>query len=113
MQMEIIHRPKTQDLRSRVSHTIHERPARLAEIVGHHISRGDGLRLRERCQVFFTADVRDVCGEDAEVCGEHGGGDLAAVGAVADEGAEEAGALGGEGELDGAAVAGCCCGVFF
>lgn len=49
-------------------------------------------------------------GEDGEVRGEHGGGDFAAVGAVADESAEETGGLGWEGELHGAAVAGCCCG---
>lgn len=48
-------------------------------------------------------------GQDGEVRGEHGGCYFAAVGAVADEGAEETGALRGEGKLDGAAVAGCCC----
>lgn len=51
--------------------------------------------------------------EDAEVRGEHGGGDLAAVGAVADEGADEGGPLSGEGKLHGTAETGCCCGAFF
>jgi hypothetical protein len=51
--------------------------------------------------------------EDAEVRGEHGRGDLAAVSTVADEGADEAGLLGREGKLHGTAETGCCCGVFF
>lgn len=49
--------------------------------------------------------------EDGEVGGKHGCRDLAAVGAVADEGADETRSLGREGELDGAAEAGCRCGV--
>ena len=57
--------------------------------------------------------MRQVRVEDGEVGGEHGRGDLATVGAVADEGANEAGGLGREGELHGATEAGCCRGVVF
>lgn len=46
--------------------------------------------------------------EDGEVGGVDGGGELVAVGAVADEGADVAFAVVGEGELHGTAEAGRC-----
>lgn len=49
--------------------------------------------------------------EDREVGSEHGRRDLATVGAVADEGVCESGGFGREGELHGAAEAGCRRGV--
>ncbi|KFX93162.1 hypothetical protein O988_06958 [Pseudogymnoascus sp. VKM F-3808] len=84
--MVIIHRANAKDTHPRelLANTIHQRPASATEIV----------RV-----------------EDGEVGGEHGRRDLATVAAVAEEAADEAGLLGREGELHGAAEAGRCRGV--
>ena len=109
MQPEIIHRTNTQYTppRELLPDTIHERAAGGAEIVGHQLAGGDRARLGVSGQFVAAAEVCEMGVGDGEVGGEHGGRDLAAVGAVADKGAEEAGALLGECELYGAAEAGC------
>ena len=96
--MEVVHRADTQDTPSRkcFTDTIHERAAGGAEVVGHHLARGDGTRLAVGCQIIAATDVDKMRVSDAKVRGEHRRRDLAAVGTVADKSAEEAGALGGE-----------------
>ena len=88
MQIQIINRPNAQYTRSRKPRpdTIHECTARGAEIIGHIATRSDGLRLAPGFEVVLAAEVFEVGVGDDEVGGEHGGGDFAAVGAVADEG---------------------------
>ena len=113
MEMEIVDGAEPQDTRAGDADAIHERAAGGAEIVGHHPARGGGVRLAVSGQVLAAADVREVRVEDGEVGGKHRCADLVAVTAVAQKGAEEARALGGECELYGAAIAGCCCRVFF
>ncbi len=96
VQLEIVHGTKAQDTHSRGPNTIHERAAGGAEIVGHQLARGDGARLAESRQVVAAADVGEMYVEDGEIRGEHRRRDLAAVGAVANKGVEQAGPLGGE-----------------
>ena len=88
MQIKIIHRPNAQYTRSRKSgpDTIHEGTARGAKVIRHIAARSDGLRLAPGFEVVAAAEVFEVGVGDDEVGGEHGGGDFAAVGAVADEG---------------------------
>lgn len=111
VQTKIVYRANTQDTpsRKRLTNTIHERTTGRAEKVSHQLTRGDRVRLAISCHIVAAADVGEMGVGDGEVRGEYGCGDLAAVGAVADEGAEEAEAPGGECGLHGAAVAGCCC----
>ncbi|KFY32847.1 hypothetical protein V495_08678 [Pseudogymnoascus sp. VKM F-4514 (FW-929)] len=106
--MVIIHRANAKDAHPRelLANTIHQRPTRAAEIVSHLLPRLDSFRLSKRLPVVLATQVRQVRVEDCEVGGEHGRGDLATVAAVAEEAADEAGLLGWEGELHGAAEAG-------
>ena len=53
----------------------------------HGVAAFDGLALRELGELVAATDVLGLGGQDSEVAGEHAGGDLPAVGAVADEGA--------------------------
>lgn len=94
--MEIVHGANAQNAHTGEARTdaVHERAARGTEMVGHGVAGGDGARLAEGFQIVAAADVLEVSGGDGEVGGEHGGGDFAAVGAVADEGVEEGWALG-------------------
>ena len=110
VQMEIVHRADPQDTppRKGLAHTVHERAAGATEIVGHQLARGDGAALRVRGQSVAAAQVGEVGVGDGEVGREHGRRDLAAVRAVAHEGAEQARPLRREGQLHGAAEAGCC-----
>lgn len=62
-------------------------------MVLHRVARGDSLALGELGELVLAADVLDGGLVDDEVRGEHGCGDLAAVGAVADEGIHEVLAL--------------------
>lgn len=64
-------------------------------MVGYGVSRRDGAALAEGFEVGAAAQVLEVAVGDGEVGGEHGGSDFVAVGTVADEGVDEAGALGG------------------
>ncbi|KFX89183.1 hypothetical protein V490_07187 [Pseudogymnoascus sp. VKM F-3557] len=108
--MVIIHRANAKDAHPRelLANTIHQRPTRAAEIVSHLLPRLDSFRLSKSLQVVLAAQVRQVRVEDGEVGGEHGRCDLATVAAVAEKAADEAGLLGREGELHGAAEAGRC-----
>ena len=60
----------------------------------HSIAALDGLALRELGELVAATDVFGLGGYDGEVAGEHAGGDLPAVGAVADESAYQAGCFG-------------------
>jgi len=115
LQIEIVNRSNPHDAVSRIprANTIHECPTSFAEIIRHGVGCGDGLVLREGCQVLLSAGMLQVLVVDDEVRGEHASGDLPAVGAVADEGVDETGLIGWELELHGAAEAGGCCFVFF
>ena len=94
--MEIVHGANAQDALPRRARTdtVHERAARGAKVIRHGIARGDGPRLTEGFQIVAAAQVPEVGVRDGEVGREHGGGDFAAVGAVADEAVDEARALG-------------------
>lgn len=94
--MEIVNGADAQDAPPRVAgaDAVHERAARGTEVVGHGVARGDGTRLAEGLQVVLAAEVLEVRVGDGEVGCEHGRGDFAAVGAVADEAVDQAGALG-------------------
>ena len=96
VQMEIVHGADAQDALSRPARAdaVHERAARGAEVIGHGVARGDGTGLAKGLQVFAAAQVPEVSVRDGEVGREHGRGDFAAVGAVADEAVDQAGALG-------------------
>ncbi len=92
-QVEIVHGADAQDACSREprADAVHERPARGAEVVGHGSVQADAVVLAPGLEVVLAAQVLQVGVGDDEVGGEHGGGDFAAVGAVADEGVDEAG----------------------
>ena len=60
-------------------------------MVLHGVATLDGLALRELCELVAATHVFGLGGEDGEVAGEHAGGDLSAVGAVADESADQTG----------------------
>lgn len=53
----------------------------------HGVAAFDGLALRKLGELVAAADVFGLGDQDGEVAGEHAGGDLPAVGTVADEGA--------------------------
>lgn len=57
-------------------------------MICHFATRSDGLRLAPRLEIVAAAEVFEVGVGDDEVGGEHGGGDFAAVGAVAEEGVD-------------------------
>lgn len=67
---------------------VHQRAAHGAEVVLHRVAARDGLGLRELGELVAAAHVRGFGRFDDEVGGEHRGGDLAAVAAVADEGVD-------------------------
>lgn len=73
---------------------VHEGAADLAEVVGHGAAGLDGLLLAVGVEVLLAPQVLQVRVGDGEVGGEHGGRDLVAVAAVADEGVEQAWAFG-------------------
>ena len=62
-------------------------------MVRHRVARGNGLAIAPGLEVVTAAEVLEVGVVDGEVGGMHGGGYFVAVGAVADEGVDEAGAL--------------------
>lgn len=102
VQRKIIHAPNPQDThpRKRRANAIHQAPTRLAEEVRHRVVLAfffdkDGLVLAPRFWVGLAAEVREVRVEDGEVGGEHGGCEFVAVGAIAEEAANEAGTMGG------------------
>lgn len=96
VQMEIVHGADAQDTLPQESRAdaVHERAARGTEVVGHGVARADGARLAEGLQVVAPAQVPQVRVGDGEVGCEHGGGDFVAVRAVAEEGFDQARALG-------------------
>ena len=63
-------------------------------MVLHSIAALDGFALRELGELVAATNVLGLRGQDSEVAGEHAGGDLPAVGAVADEGAYQSGCFG-------------------
>ncbi|KAF7966236.1 hypothetical protein HWV62_39459 [Athelia sp. TMB] len=95
VQIEIVDGADAQDTLSRHAraHTVHERAASLAEVVGHGVARLDGARLAPGREVIAAAQVLQVRIVDGEVGCEHGRRDFAAVRAVADEGVDQAGAF--------------------
>lgn len=96
MQTEVINGSDPGDAAARVAgaDAVHERAALAAEVVRHLVAGGDGLARGVLLQLVLAAGVLHLAVLDDEVGGEHGGGDLATVGAVADEGVDEAGLLG-------------------
>lgn len=92
MQRKVVNSANAQDAHSRkaLANTVHERTAVLAEVVGHRLARSDRLGLAKRLETVLPARVLKVGVLDGEVAGEHGRGDLAAVGAVADKGVDDA-----------------------
>lgn len=101
VQGEIVHGADAQDAHAGESgaDAIHERAARGTEVVGHGMVRvdgvrGNGARLAKGRQVLAAAQVLQVGVGDDEVGRECGRGDFVAVGAVADEGAGVAAAVG-------------------
>ena len=94
--MKIVHGANAQNAligESRAD-AVQKRTARGTEIVGHVVARGDTARLAEGFQIVAAADVLEVRVRDGKVGCEHGRGDFAAVGAIADEGVDQAWALG-------------------
>lgn len=87
MQMEIIHRTNPHDRLARKPprDAIHQNPADAAEMVGHGVPALDLLDHGEFGDLVLPTDVGQGLVFDDEVGGEHGGGDFAVVGAVADE----------------------------
>jgi hypothetical protein len=99
LQVEVVHRANPQDALPGEARAdaVHERAARRAEVIGHGVADcADGLLLAEDSHVLAPAEVLQVRVLDGEIRGEHGRGDLVAVGAVADERFDEAGAVCGE-----------------
>jgi sugar phosphate isomerase/epimerase len=101
VQREIVHAAYAQDTHARESRAdaIHERAARGTEVVGHGVvlARGfyeNSARLTEGLQVVAAAQVLQVRVVNGEVGCVHGRGEFVAVGAVADEGADETRAMG-------------------
>ena len=94
--MEIVNGADAQDALPRTARAdaVHKGAARGAEVIGHGVARSDGTRLAKGLQVVAAAHVLEVGVRDGEVGREHGGGDFAAVGAVADEAVDQTGALG-------------------
>lgn len=92
MQVEVVDGADAQDALAREGRTdaVHERAACHAEVVGHEVAPADGARLTESLQVLAAANVPQVRVRDGEVGSEHGSGDFAAIGAVADEGVDQA-----------------------
>ena len=70
--------------RSHAQQTDHERAADRAEVVRHVVARRRGVAARVPRELVLAADGAERGVLDAEERGEHGGGDFAAVGAVAD-----------------------------
>lgn len=102
VQMEVVYGADAQDTLPRETRAdaVHERAARGAEVIGHGVAGADGAVLAERLEVVAAAQVLQVRVGDGEVGCEHGRRDLAAVGAVADEGGDQAGTLGWLGGLE-------------
>lgn len=96
MQTEIVHGANTHDAHPGESlpDAVHERATRRAKVVGHLVSRGDGLRLSERLEVLAAAQILQVRVGDREVGREHGCREFATVSAITDECVDEARALG-------------------
>lgn len=97
LQLEIINRADSRNRHARVStrSPVHQRSADGAEAVLHRVAGRDRLVLLEARELILAAQVFEVCVGDDEVGGEHGGGDLAAVSAVAEECVHETFAGGG------------------
>ena len=78
--------------RKRRTPSIHQRPAIRTEEIRHHmalVSSSWSRTIGPRSQRLFPAHVTDVWVPDGEVGREHGGGEFAAVVAVACEGVDE------------------------
>lgn len=97
LQLEIVNRADSRDRHAWVSarSPVHQRSADGAEAVLHRVARRGRLVLLEARELVLAAQVFEVRVSDDEVGGEHGGGDFAAVGAVAEECVHETFAGGG------------------
>lgn len=95
VQVEIVDSANAQDAmaRERRTDTIHQGSACRAKVVGHQAARCDSFRLSKRLEVFLPAQVLQVSVGDGKVGCEHGRGDFATVGAVADKGINQAGTM--------------------
>lgn len=91
VQVEIVHGADTHDFLSREAgaDAVHQRAAVGAEVVLHRVACGDGAGLLEGFEYIGAADVFDRLVGDDEVGRVGGGGDFAAVGAVAHKGVDE------------------------
>jgi hypothetical protein len=90
LQIKVVDRtdPRDQHARDAGRDAVHERAADGAEVVLHRVAARDRLALRELGELVAAARVHRLGLLDDEVGGEHRGGDLAAVAAVADEGVD-------------------------
>ncbi len=102
MQVEIVDSADAQDTlpRGTRADAVHEGAARGAEVIGHVVAGADGALLAPGLEVVAAAQVLQVRVGDGEIGCEHGRGDFVAVRAVADEGVDQAGALGWLGCLE-------------
>jgi hypothetical protein len=96
-QRKIVHSPRPQNLQSRkaLARTIHQTPARLAEIARHERLCAHRFRLCKGSKIVLTADVLEMRIGDGDVGHVGGGADFAAVGAVADVAVYKPGTLDG------------------
>ena len=87
MQMKIIHLTNPHDCLPRKARrdAVHQTSTDAAEMVGHRMAALDFLDHGEFRDFVLSADIGQGFVFDDEVGGEHGGGDLAIVGAVADK----------------------------
>ena len=95
MEIEVVHGADAQNTRSRETRAdaVHECAAGGAEVVGHGVTRSRGARLAIGSQLVAATEVLEMRVAHDEVGGKHGGGDFAAVCAVAEECIDQARAL--------------------
>lgn len=92
MQRIIVHGPQPHHVHVRepTRDPIHQNTASATEVILHSIAGSDGVVLGEFGQLVLATDVLRGGLLDDEVGAEGGGGDLAAIRAVADEGLDKA-----------------------
>ena len=86
MQLQIIHRPHPPKVQTRKPRAlpVHVCAADTAERVCHRVAAGDRGALTPARELVGAGEPGDVAVFEDEVGAEHGGGDFAAVGAVAE-----------------------------
>ena len=87
MQVEVVDSAYPQEVLAgkAAADPIHQSTTDGAEMVGHSVAGFDALIGRPGRELVFPTDVLHILVVDAEVGGEHGCGNLAAVATVADE----------------------------